>query len=142
MTELQGVTMKILLLSIIYTAFLSANAIARKPAVEDFVGIETEGYDRTPKGTEVVFEFGNMVQAKASVSQPAPSSNILPGLMVLGFFSLPFLMWLGITRKTKQVTDSPKSQFEHIHTPNVTNLDDFRKTESESESNEEIKKAS
>ena len=27
------------------------------------VGVETEGYEKTPKGTEVLFNFGNQLEA-------------------------------------------------------------------------------
>jgi beta-lactamase regulating signal transducer with metallopeptidase domain len=116
----------------------SSSAIARKPAVEDFVGIETEHFDKTPPGTEVVFEFGNMVKAKTSTqatSQSTSVSNYLPGLTIFGFLALPFLLWFGITKRTQGIVHS---QEEEEFTPNVTNLDDFRKTDQD----EEVKKAS
>ncbi len=41
----------------------TSTAYARKPAVEDFVGVETEKFAKNAPGTEVLFEFGNSVKA-------------------------------------------------------------------------------
>lgn len=128
--------MKFIVLSVLLSFFVANSAVARKPAVEEFVGIETEHFDKTPQGTEVIFEFGNMVQVKNVEIQSTNGTNFVAPLMIVGFLFLPFLMWFGITRKTKSVVKTEESHSQH---DNITKLDDFRSTESHEE---EVKKAS
>lgn len=88
---------------------LSLSANARKPAVEDFVGVETKYKQTTPKGTEVLFNFGNHIKlVNQNVTNSTEFTSPYVGLGVLGsFVLLPFLMWFGMTRTTsKLVTES------------------------------------
>ncbi|MEX0798147.1 MAG: hypothetical protein WEB87_02425 [Bacteriovoracaceae bacterium] len=101
-------------------ALCSASAFARKPAVEDFVGVEPESYSRTPQGTETLFEFGNTVKA----FNPETSSfwtEWTPAFVLTSFFLLPFIMWFGITKSA----DSVQRTIEESE--NVKRLSDYKK---------------
>ncbi|MBC76311.1 MAG: hypothetical protein CME64_09875 [Halobacteriovoraceae bacterium] len=110
--------------------FIMPLAHARKPAVEDFVGVETESYAEVPENQQFAFEFGNTVQAEETSG--SAWSEWVPTIVLFSFILLPFAMWFGITRgaSTSQTTE----------TGNVANLSDYMKDSSEE--NEEIKKAS
>ncbi len=59
-------------LCLLVTLSLSA-AWARKPAVEDFVGVESEQPDLTPEGTHVLFDFEKEVAGHAAKPPQAES---------------------------------------------------------------------
>jgi len=123
----QRLTLLLFILSLTIPA-----AFARKPAVEDFVGVETKDYSRTPQGTEVLFDFGNII--KATPSETTSNTEFTTTLVLTSFILLPFAMWFGITRRQN-------SQIVHEEeTPMapVTNLSDYQKQESK----EDVKKAS
>ena len=119
---------------------------ARKPAVEDFVGVETEYYQETPQGTEVLFNFGNHIKMTANEGQS--SQGMSPpyiGITVLiAFILLPAFIWVGLTR-TVQVP-SQSENFMVDATPNfdnnVVDLSSHRESESKEFEEKENKKAS
>lgn len=126
---------KLLLTLILITG--AFQAIARKPAVEDFVGVETETYKETPLGTEVSFNFGNHVTD--SLNQNFFSQNGLSIGVTLGFLTLPFLAWLGLASfKSKEVftAEVVEEETPTMEAENVTSLEDYR------EADESNKKAS
>ncbi|MCO4754780.1 MAG: hypothetical protein KC478_09865 [Bacteriovoracaceae bacterium] len=110
------------------------SAFARKPAVEDFVGVETESYARTPQGTEFVFEFGNTVQAMGTNTNFW--SEWVPTIVLFSFIMLPFAMWFGITRSANNVAKTA------AETPvnNVASLSDYKKEDKDDQ--DSFKKAS
>ncbi len=118
------------------TLLVLPSAFARKPAVEDFVGVETESYARAPQGTEFVFEFGNTVQAMGT------SSNFwtewVPTLVLFSFIMLPFAMWFGITRTTNNVATTATTE----QANNVASLSDYKKDDKEKSDKDSFKKAS
>lgn len=141
--------MKIKILLLFVLTSMSFSVSARKPAVEDFVGVVPESYKETPKGTEVLFDFGNKIEKVQKVNKldlkKTNSVNNWSGIVGLGFFlALPFIMWTFITRfksqdiQTSQYSPSqePKSTSDETtvsatQTPEgVTNLDDYRKEDS------------
>ncbi len=123
---------------------LSFSSFARKPAVEDFVGVETETYSETPAGTEVSFNFGNHINKNNSYLRQPGNSNLFSFLTFLAFAALPFILWYGITNaisEPRQVTTaktSPNTEAQTVTPAEVTNLEDYRNTEKE----EDVKKAS
>jgi hypothetical protein len=128
-------------LILVLTITLSFSTFARKPAVEDFVGVETEAYSETPAGTEVAFNFGNHINKNNSYLRQPGNSDLFSLITFLAFAALPFILWYGITnvirepRKVEQTathTGSPEDT--------VTKLDDYRKTDKDNKN--DIKKAS
>lgn len=109
------------------------SAFARKPAVEDFVGVEPQDYSRTPQGTEVLFDFGNTIKVNPENTQ---NSNVTTTLVLLSFILLPFAMWFGIT---KSVHPKEEEHEEQGHMAEVKNLSDYKNKDSHEE---EVKKAS
>ena len=123
---------KLLIAFIILTC--AFQAIARKPAVEDFVGVETETYKPTPAGSEVVFNFGNHVID--SRNQSFFSQNAVSIVVSFAFLALPFLMWFGLkkfsTMTPVQVTEeevTPSFEQDSTTHSNVAKLEDFRNAE-------------
>ena len=133
------------LLAIFFILSLSTSLYARKPAVEDFVGVETEGYQKTPKGTEVLFNFENQLGSNKFKSNNTNTSgktdidafNIdsFSTVMLFAFATLPFLMWFGINQSVKEqktinsTQTPPKTQT----TAKVESLDDYRKSKEDDE---------
>lgn len=70
--------MKAFVYMILLAGMTLADAWARKPAVEDFVGIESEQPDLTPAGTHVLFDFEKEVAGHAAKSPAleAPESRV------------------------------------------------------------------
>lgn len=133
--------MKMTILFLFTTLFIST-AQARKPAVEDFVGIEPESYKVTPKGTEVVFDFGNKLESITKEQlepEVSPNSELSPYFEIfafLAFLALPMFMWVAIGKVTKDSKEEVlEDQFQ-----GVSNLSDYRKDDEVEE--EESKKAS
>lgn len=116
----------ILLLSLL----VSIPSHARKPAVEDFVGVEPESYKVVPKGAEVLFDFGNKVKAnqnKANVNDDHQKNNQTSMIALSLFLLLPSLMWFSLTRnQTLQKHETP-TQANQLP-DNVTRLDEFKET--------------
>lgn len=108
----------------------AALANGRAPAVEDFVGVEPEGYQRTPQGTEVLFEFGNTVKS-VNTQSTTSWTNVTPFAVLVSFLLLPFVMWAAITRSANNVARSMQKD------TNVTVLSDFKKEKEESVNSED-----
>ncbi len=128
--------MKIYLGYILLAATLfSLNTQARKPAVEDFVGVMPKDYQATPKGTEVLFDFGNKVKKvdpQGNFFEEKSTVNWTGVVGLLTFMALPFFMWIFITHfgLKNQVTTKPTVPTDDNH--KVAHIDDFRdKKESE-----------
>lgn len=139
---------KTLLLVTLLLSFLATNAMARKPAVEPFAGVETESYNATSKGVEVNFNFGNHIYAYKKPTQLAqkPTSQLVASVTLVSFVLLPFLMWAGITSLMKKETTTAEApaeveQPEHktyadtIDQENVASLSDHRKDKSTKDNN-------
>jgi hypothetical protein len=109
------------------------SAFARKPAVEDFVGVEPQDYSRTPQGTEVLFDFGNTIKANPQNTQ---NNNVTTTLVLLSFILLPFAMWFGIT---KSVNPKHEEEEENVQMAEVKNLSDYQNKD---DNQEDVKKAS
>ena len=98
-------------LAVVLSLFVSASALAngRGPAVEDFVGIETEQTEFVPQGTESLFNFEKDLAAKAKAPQKpivraaeAPknyTSTVLAAAFLLG---LPLVSWLLVLQHLKR----------------------------------------
>ena len=117
------------------TLLLAPGAFARKPAVEDFVGVEPESYVAPSQGTEVLFDFGNTVQA-ITTENTSQWGQWMPVFVLISFMLLPMVVWFGITRtenKNNEQTQEPAHQ-------NVARLSDYQKEREQEE--EQIKKAS
>jgi hypothetical protein len=119
----------------------------RKPAVEDFVGIEVEHPEAAPQGTENLFNFekdmnqfqktGNQATS-TSVESPSAGSPSDP-MRYLGIFTLlalpaviSFLVMNNMKKKAKEESQS-----------NIKVLEEFRRQKQElKKSEDDIKKAS
>lgn len=146
--------MKSLIFFVLALTLTAAGSFARGPAVEDFVGIESETPDVTPEGTEALFNFEQDV-AKYQ-NQPAKKSEAVivhhPKMMKthqtatwplsawLGVFvvlGLPVVTWLLTMRHLK--TRSVATYGETLP-DNVTALPARAKTATDTK--DDIKKAS
>ncbi len=128
--------------------FFSAVSFAqgRKPAVEDFVGIEIEEAQVTPQGTESLYNLEadlNKLEEKkknppaemAKTQGPAPkpwSSAVLFGISLI--VGLPLIMWMMVMSHLKK-----KASVESAS--NIEVLEKYRK-ERERKVEESIKKVS
>lgn len=83
-----------------------SSAFARKPAVEDFVGVESESYEVTSPGSEVLFNFDNSI---TSTNEETSGSTIFTYMFIAAFLALPFMMWFGLTRSQKSLKTSAES---------------------------------
>lgn len=83
-----------------------SSAFARKPAVEDFVGVESESYEVTSPGSEVLFNFDNSI---TSTNEETSGSTIFTYMFIAAFLALPFMMWFGLTRSQKSLKTSVES---------------------------------
>ena len=120
---------------LLLTLLVSFLGHARKPAVEDFVGVEPESYKPVPKGAEVLFDFGNKVKAnqnKAAVNYDHQKNNQTSMIALSLFLLLPSLMWFALTR-TQQLQKIEKSFQENQIPDNVTHLDEFKGTSDDSD---------
>ena len=135
----------LLVLTFLFTMVFSVNTFARKPAVEDFVGVETENYRPTTKGTEVLFNFGNHINSieKEARNKQKTTGWIATGTLV-AFVLLPFFMWFGITNTLKKedetsvVVENNNTVEPTANLENVKHLSDY-KTDHDKD---DIKKAS
>ena len=124
-------------------------AQARKPAVEDFVGIEVEQTEETPQGTEGLFNFEKDIskfetikdqpvktaKADSRIESEGPTSlmTIVAVIFILG---LPILIWSLMMHHLRQ-----KAHVESAS--NIEVLEKYRKQRAESRKEaEELKKAS
>ena len=123
-------------------------AQGRKPAVEDFVGIEIETPQTTPQGTEGLFNFEKDIgeyqkvkdnTAKLVKENPATettNNNLSATAAVLLILGLPGLMWFLIMNQVIQ-----KAQLESASSIEV--LENYRKEkEANKKTQEDYKKVS
>jgi len=129
-------------------ALFTVNASARKPAVEDFVGVETEDYRPTSEGTEVLFDFGNLVDKKQI--KTSGTGNLFPFSMIVAFIFLPVLMWFAITGAARKgnkesslsTTIAAATKTTTQDTSNVENLSEYKEKIDSKKKSSDIKKAS
>lgn len=107
-------------------------AQGRKPAVEDFVGIEIETPQTTPQGTEGLFNFEKDIGeyqkvndntaklAKANPATETTNNNLSATAAVLLILGLPGLMWFLIMNQLRQ-----KAHLESAS--NIEVLENYRK---------------
>jgi hypothetical protein len=136
-----------LVLTFLFTLVFATNSHARKPAVEDFVGVETENYRPTTKGTEVLFNFGNHIDSlekKRRAKQQ--TAGWIATATLAAFILLPFFMWIGITNSLKNANDNEEVVADHkpevqtlMQADNVKHLSDYQ---SDNSDDDDIKKAS
>ena len=115
--------------------FISINLYAqgRQPAVEDFVGVEPEGYIPSQKGTEVLFNFNQNIKIEDTDFESGNFFALsIMGLMLL----LPFGVWLGIRAR---LPSQPEQDV--MDATNVRNLDDYREKNLDSDSDDDFKKS-
>jgi len=133
------------MVTLVMTLLMAFSAEARKPAVEQFAGIESENYSPTSKGMEVQFNFGNHVQATHTFQNQSPSMqtpNWLATSTLVAFVFLPFLMWFGISQSLKNiqiineettVVAKDSSEEQEVTTPeNVHKLEDYKSDKKDS----------
>lgn len=130
-----------LVLTFLFTIVFSSHAQGRKPAVEDFVGVETENYRPTTKGTEVLFNFGNHIDSlEKKRKDKQKTTGWIATATLAAFILLPFFMWFGITNSVKNNEEEVDVIVDHQTTTqdNVAHLSDYQPEESD----DDIKKAS
>lgn len=88
------------LIIILSFGLLLSSAFARKPAVEDFVGVESESYEVTSPGSEVLYNFDNSI---TSTTAETSGSTVFTYMFIASFMALPFMMWFGLTRSQKSL---------------------------------------
>ncbi len=116
--------MKMIKMTILMLTLLTiSSAMARKPAVEDFVGVESQDYSPTTPGTEVLFNFNNSMKQETN----STGGTLFTVLFIASFVSLPFFMWIGLTRsaKTKNTSNATIkiTQHTHAHESNNSNVE-------------------
>ncbi len=120
-------------------------AQGRKPAVEDFVGIEVEESKVTPQGTESLYNLEQDLQQietnknkpEATKIKSTPPSNSWSSTAILGItliLGLPLVVWYLVMSHFKK-----KASIESAS--NIAVLEKYRQ-EREKKSEENIKKAS
>ncbi len=129
---------------------LSLAVEARKPAVEDFVGIDMEHPEATPQGTETLFNFEKDIKdyksepnAPAKLGSPqtgaANSPFSLKNILTVTFiFGLPALIWFLIMQNLRQ-----KAKVESAS--NIEVLEKYRREKElarKAQDEEELKKVS
>lgn len=127
------------LLLILTTLLITSSAFARKPAVEDFVGVESESYSTTTPGSEVLFNFNNNMNEQASATS---GSKIFTYLFIISFVSLPFFMWIGLTRSQKEEKSNATSTVKFTTLEQVSDKLEADNVEYLSDYKDDIKKAS
>jgi hypothetical protein len=132
----KGTNMKSIIIILTFGLILSS-AFARKPAVEDFVGVESESYEMTSPGSEVLFNFDNTITSTANETS---GSTIFTYMFIASFLALPFMMWFGLTRSQKALNSTIKSTVsvtsytknsntDNEMNENVEYLSDYKKNE-------------
>jgi hypothetical protein len=113
---------------IFLAVLLNFKAIARSPAVEDFVGIEVEETKVIPDGSEVFFNLEKDVKNISENSLPQPkgittsqkeSRDIQILVLFLAVLSLPAFLWWQMMAKLKK-------NLSLIEKENVHDLKSFR----------------
>lgn len=133
---------------------LSLSVAARKPAVEDFVGIESETPDTTPSGTESLFNFSSEVkefqkgrpqqpvvryaQQQAPLAPATPSTSMALWLGIFFVLGLPMLTWAVMATHLKK----REQALAGTGLDNVTDLAAKRAEKQAQTNSDDIKKAS
>lgn len=113
----------LLVITVLFTLGFASSSFARKPAVEEFVGVETENYRPTTEGTEVLFNFGNHINSHEKQSRQNQTSSAWFATSVLvAFILLPFLMWIGISNSLKKETEVKNSSQDNNQDESVAEL--------------------
>jgi hypothetical protein len=87
--------------------FLSGIVFARKPAIEDFVGVESnEPIETMTEETKTLYEFNDKLQ---SHGQGNFMDQNYHWLLILGILSLPIVSWLVIMKSSMK---NKNEQFE------------------------------
>ncbi len=135
-------TLGFVLLIITTTSF----AQGRKPAVEDFVGIEVDQPQVLPQGTESLYnleqDLSKLEAKKKSTAKQAPVTEIIPeqplnistifGISII--FGLPLVVWFLVMSHFKKKASQESAS-------NIEVLEKYRK-ERERKSEEKIRKVS
>ncbi|MBT4793042.1 MAG: hypothetical protein HON90_15825 [Halobacteriovoraceae bacterium] len=116
---------------------ISLSTHARKPAVEDFVGVIPESYKPTPQGTEVLFDFNQKIQQVEMRKMPLfpqdQSINFWSSIWgVVALIALPILLWNTLTNfgRIPGTNYGQRSQ-ENQKLAEVKELDHYRKKNSD-----------
>ena len=122
---------KFFLLTNLLLATSSLYAQGRAPAVEDFVGVETQDYTPAPEGTEFFFNFDeNQITDTSSELAPTQEQTPfeLPLIITLAVIALPFIMWFGIQHSMKNIPLNKEDTHadEHGHLDNVEFLEVYQ----------------
>jgi hypothetical protein len=124
-----------------------AFAQGRKPAVEDFVGIEVDQPEGTPQGTEGLFNFEKAIDkfehTKDSPSGIAPvvntktqdPSDLTTALVIAFMLGLPGMIWFFMMSNLRQ-----KAKIESAS--NIEVLEKYRRERQEAKKAEEAFKKS
>lgn len=110
---------------------VSLSTYARKPAVEDFIGVEPESYKITPPGTEVLYNFEQNVQALGLNTTETSQSPWFAFTIMGAFILLPAFLWFGMTRNQPTPKIAAHQTFDQDK-DNVHVLKDYRAPEDES----------
>ncbi|MCT4640900.1 MAG: hypothetical protein N4A33_01295 [Bacteriovoracaceae bacterium] len=119
-------------------------ALARKPAVEDFVGVESIDYRPSSGATDVLFNFSDQIPEHASNG----NSEILTVFTLIAFIALPFLMWTAMTKTKKAKKSKPvvrvtkMSSPQTIQTDTPNNIEYLKDHKKKTKKQDQIKKAS
>jgi hypothetical protein len=131
MVNVLEVSMTNLRLSIfIGLLFASAISIARSPAVDPIVGVETENYREIKSNEVFAFDFSNPSLGRG----PAQNQSTSPAIdkrdtsnfayfALFGFLTAPFLMWFFIGQKA--LNENLQKRENSIDHSNVTSLKSF-----------------
>ena len=116
----------------------------RRPAVEDFVGIELEESKVTPHGDETLFNLEQDVgkikysnKRKNPIGPETPRNKIIDPLTFLGIaitLGLPFIVWFMVMSHLRK-----KAHYENAN--NIEILEKYRK-DREKKNEDNLKKAS
>lgn len=118
-------------LLLVIVIFLSLSpAWARKPAVEDFVGIEPKGTDFSKPAKESAFTPYNFTQNNPSFAANSPTNTYAIWVLFAMVATLPLMSWLVLSRG-KKVED----EIDNVH-----HLKDYRA--SKEDDHDDISKAS
>ena len=110
-------------------------AQARKPAVEDFVGIEVDHPENAPQGTEGLFNFEKdihkfqnkqvpLADSKKTFQSATPNPNTLLMVTVALIFSLPAIIWMMMMHNLRQKAHAESAS-------NIEVLEKYRKDREE-----------
>jgi hypothetical protein len=138
-----------LTISIIFISQLCYSQ-GRKPAVEDFVGIEIEHPEESPQGTETLFNFEQDISKFESPREQKNSTNATQkpivtqdqtvtkttALALTFFLSLPAIIWFIMMKNLKHKAQVASAS-------NIEVLENYRREkEKAKKAEDELKKAS